>query len=74
VKMSSVNSGTGQLKCCQMPKVLTNFTSTVLAPSWRAISITLFGLLILSPLTLIFFHLLLVQTNNPLQVTALGGD
>src|SRR5258705_6511853 len=38
---SSVSSPTGTLKCCQVPKVSTNFTSTILAPCLRAISITL---------------------------------
>jgi hypothetical protein len=36
----------GQLKCCQVPKVSTNFTSTIFAPCFFAISITLFGVLI----------------------------
>src|SRR5258706_7322701 len=40
---SSVNSPMGQLKCCQVPKVSTNFTSTILAPCLRAISMTLRG-------------------------------
>src|SRR5437764_15425785 len=40
-KTSSVNSPIGQEKCCQVPKVSTNFTSTILAPCLRAISITL---------------------------------
>src|SRR5678816_1897010 len=44
-KTSSVNSPMGTLKCCQVPKVSTNFTSTILAPCLRAISITLLGLL-----------------------------
>src|SRR5688572_12573663 len=40
-KTSSVNSATGTLKCCQVPKVSTNLTSTILAPCLRAMSITL---------------------------------
>src|SRR5438093_844644 len=36
----------GRLKCCQVPKVSTNFTSTILAPSFLAISNTLLGVLI----------------------------
>src|SRR5213593_3082347 len=45
VKDSSFNSAMGQLKCCQVPKVSTNFTSTILAPSFLAISMTCFGVL-----------------------------
>src|SRR5437867_5978505 len=40
---SSVSSLLGTLKCCQVPKVSTNFTSTILAPCFLAISITLLG-------------------------------
>src|ERR1700733_7033723 len=47
LKTSSVSSEIGTLKCCQVPKVSTNFTSTIFAPCLRAISITLFGLLII---------------------------
>src|SRR5712671_3859439 len=43
-KTSSVSSPMGQLKCCQVPKVSTNLTSTILAPCLRAISMTLRGL------------------------------
>src|SRR5689334_24943542 len=42
-KTSSVNSPIGQEKCCQVPKVSTNFTSTIFAPCFRAISMTPFG-------------------------------
>src|SRR5690349_22921681 len=42
-KTSSVNSPMGQEKCCHVPKVSTNFTSTILAPCLRAISMTLRG-------------------------------
>src|SRR6185503_14722599 len=45
VNTSSVNSAMGQLKCCQVPKVSTNFTSTILAPCFLASSITPFGVL-----------------------------
>src|SRR5213593_2784270 len=40
VKTSSVSSPTGTLKCCQVPKVSTNLTSTILAPCLRAMSMT----------------------------------
>src|SRR6516164_7050991 len=46
VKISSVNSRMGQLKCCQVPKVSTNLTSIILAPLFFAKSITLLGVLI----------------------------
>src|SRR3954471_14296413 len=54
-KTSSVNSPMGQEKCCQVPKVSTNFTSTILAPCLRAISMTLLGVgaLALGPLSLL---------------------
>src|SRR5213596_1490161 len=44
-KTSSVNSPVGTLKCCQVPKVSTNFTSIIFAPCFLAISITLLGVL-----------------------------
>src|SRR5882757_9463992 len=47
-KTSSVSSPMGTLKCCQVPKVSTNFTSTILAPCFLAESITLFPVLIRS--------------------------
>ena len=46
LKESSLISLIGRLKCCQVPKVSTNFTSTILAPSFLAISNTLLGVLI----------------------------
>src|SRR5437899_5280816 len=42
-KTSSVSSPMGQLKCCHVPKVSTNLTSTILAPCLRARSMTLRG-------------------------------
>src|SRR2546425_12978821 len=57
VKTSSVNSAIGQLKCCQVPKVSTNFTSTILAPRLRARSITLLGVPALGEVVAIFFDL-----------------
>src|SRR3954469_3181366 len=44
-KTSSVNSAIGQLKCCHVPNVSTNLTSTILAPCLRAISMTPLGVL-----------------------------
>src|SRR5712671_1430302 len=46
LKMSSVSSRIGQLKCCQVPKVSTNLMSIILAPLFLAKSITLLGVLI----------------------------
>ena len=46
-KTSSVNSLMGTVKCCQVPKVSTNFTSTILAPCLRAVSMTDFGVMAL---------------------------
>src|SRR5215475_548653 len=45
LKISSVNSRIGQLKCCQVPKVSTNLISTILAPLFLANSNTLLGVL-----------------------------
>src|SRR5215216_750064 len=42
-KTSSVNSPMGTLKCCQVPNVSTNFTSTILAPCFLAMSMTDLG-------------------------------
>src|SRR6266446_1088821 len=46
LKISSVSSRMGQLKCCQVPKVSTNLMSIILAPVFLANSITLLGVLI----------------------------
>src|SRR5215467_6055541 len=46
VKISSVSSRMGQLKCCQVPKVSTNLMSIILAPFFLANSTTLLGVLI----------------------------
>src|ERR1044071_7474075 len=50
---SSVNSPIGTLKCCQVPKVSTNFTSTIFAPCFRAFSMTLFGVAVLGVLAVL---------------------
>ena len=42
-----------KLKCCQVPKVSTNLMSTILAPLFLAISITLFGVLMLRTLVIL---------------------
>ena len=46
-KDSSLNSAIGMLKCCHVPKVSTNFTSAIFAPSFFAISNTLLGVLMM---------------------------
>src|SRR5258708_25299345 len=55
LKMSSVNSRIGQLKCCQVPKVSTNLMSIILAPLFLAKSITLLGVLIYYLYSWLFF-------------------
>src|SRR5262245_4499162 len=44
---SSFNSPKGRVKCCQVPKVSTNFTSTILAPAFLAISNACLGVLMI---------------------------
>src|SRR6266699_5925089 len=46
LKDSSLSSPIGTVKCCQVPKVSTNFISAILAPCFFAISNTLLGVLI----------------------------
>src|SRR3954451_23624354 len=53
-KTSSVSSPRGTLKCCQVPKVSTNLTSTILAPCLRALSMTLLGDAALGPPLVLF--------------------
>src|SRR6516165_4058190 len=43
LKISSVISPIGQLKCCHVPKVSTNLISIIFAPAFLAISITFLG-------------------------------
>src|SRR5512142_1567710 len=50
VKISSVNSRIGQVKCCQVPNVSTNFTSIIVAELVFANAITLLGVLIVMPI------------------------
>src|SRR5271166_2563934 len=54
LKISSVNSRIGQLKCCQVPNVSTNFMSTILAPLFFDMSITLLGVLIFNDVYVCF--------------------
>src|SRR5258707_14839775 len=48
LKDSSLSSLKGRVKCCQVPKVSTNFTSTILAPAFWAISNACLGVLMFS--------------------------
>src|SRR2546426_3012410 len=57
LKESSFNSLKGRVKCCQVPKVSTNFTSTILAPAFLAISNACLGVLMFS-LSFVFRWLL----------------
>src|SRR6188474_2844044 len=59
-KTSSVSSATGTLKCCQVPKVSTNLTSTIFAPCLRARSMTL---LAVGPLLLSFFVAIVISLS-----------
>src|SRR6185503_13985393 len=45
LKAASFNSLKGKVKCCQVPKVSTNFTSTILAAAFLAISSACLGVL-----------------------------
>src|SRR5438128_4913449 len=54
LKDSSLNSLMGRLKCCQVPKVSTNLTSTILAPAFFASSNTCLGVLMVSCCCCIF--------------------
>src|SRR5215216_5469060 len=62
-KTSSVNSPIGQLKCCQVPKVSANLTSTILAPCLRAMSMTLRAVAGLGPFPPLFFPLVGINTG-----------
>src|SRR2546421_1187030 len=70
-KTSSVNSPMGQLKCCQVPKVSTNLTSTIFACCLRARSMTLLGVAGFGAFPLLiacFFDGLLMLTKYPSPV------
>ena len=69
-KASSVNSAIGTVKCCQVPKVSTNFTSAILAPCLRAVSNTLFRVLMNG----LFLCLLLRIKSPPAGKTQAGAD
>src|SRR6185295_2141404 len=67
-KTSSVSSLTGTLKCCQVPNVSTNLTSTIRAPSFRARSIALFPLAGLAPVALLDLPLLMGSVVDPWSI------
>ena len=50
---SRLNSPTGTLKCCQLPKVSTNFTSTIWTFSLFAMSRTLLGVVVFEVFVLV---------------------
>src|SRR6266699_2876027 len=66
LKESSLNSLKGRVKCCQVPKVSTNFTSTILAPAFFAISNACLGVLMFS--LSIVFRWLLERAAAPARV------
>src|SRR5580765_8227886 len=76
-KTSSVSSPIGQEKCCQVPKVSTNFTSTILAPSFLAKSMAVLPVMGLLDLPLLMrgsevARLLGCQFTNESSPEALG--
>src|SRR5213594_295794 len=73
LKMSSVSSRMGQLKCCQVPKVSTNLMSIILAPLFLANSITLLGVLIYV-VCLVSFVFMRVTAPAAPETRRGGGD
>src|SRR5437667_3528183 len=63
LKESSFNSLKGRVKCCQVPKVSTNFTSTILAPAFLAISNACLGVLRVG--SALFFIAFRLTNKNP---------
>src|SRR5438093_6083442 len=72
LKESSFNSLKGRVKCCQVPKVSTNFTSTILAPAFWAISNACLGVLMGRSCRFSSFHLV-QRTKIPVAQTKLRG-
>src|SRR6266545_574000 len=66
LKESSFNSLKGRVKCCHVPKVSTNFTSTILAPAFLAISNTCLGVLMFG--LCFVFRWLLERAAVPVRV------
>src|SRR2546430_4716353 len=72
LKESSDNSPIGKLKCCQVPKVSTNFTSTIFAPCFLASSKTCLGPFMARFRSAVFF---IWWTKIPVaQMTGEGGN
>src|SRR6266446_2217437 len=66
LKESSLNSLMGRLKCCQVPKVSTNLTSTIVAPAFLASSNTCLGVLMFLGSVRFYLKALLCQLgSNP---------
>src|ERR1041385_1350668 len=66
LKESSLISPKGRVKCCQVPKVSTNFTSTILAPAFLTISNACLGVLMLMVGSACFFIAFGLTNKNPL--------
>jgi len=64
LKEFSFNSLKGRVKCCQVPKVSTNFTSTILAPAFLAISKACLGVL-MGRFCLILHFIRFNEKNSP---------
>src|SRR2546421_5048437 len=76
-KTSAVSSPKGTLKCCQVPNVSTNLTSTILAPCLRAVSITLLGVATFGafPLLIIFLIVdLVIGQKTPSHISGGGTN
>src|SRR5690348_4867765 len=74
VKISSVSSRMGQLKCCQIPKVSTNLMSIILAPVFLANSTTLLGVLIYVVYLVSSFFVVSVRHTAPIPELGFGGS
>src|SRR5687767_1914039 len=68
-KTSSVSSDMGTLKCCQVPNVSTNFTSTILAPCFFASAMTPLGVVFGLAFSAIVLGVLLVSIGQHLRST-----
>src|SRR5258706_1649858 len=74
-KTSAVNSPKGTLKCCQVPNVSTNLTSTIFAPCLRAMSMTLLGVATLSGFpSLIDFLIVVLVIGQKSPSDLFGGE
>src|SRR5207247_9329674 len=72
LKESSFNSLKGRVKCCQVPKVSTNFTSAILAQAFLAISNNCLCVLMDRFCILLHFILFNAQKSPSQQYTRWG--